>query len=563
MPDDPISTPLSFPDQEQPPDPLNIASAQAPPDLGSAQAAATPVLAGSPGSSEAQGPPRLGMPLLMQMIGAQIHPPMQASAPGQLARPVSRTAEFEGFLENFLSAFGAGIRNQGTGPGSFGRGMGAAMNAPMDQYNQQLAQQQVQAQTAQEQAKTAQTQEQTRLAGQMVTLPNGTTLPMSALSNYFKGTGAAEVNAQSRMSVEQMKAATQQGQVARVLPGIDPQTQQPAMLAYDKQNKLVGVVPGAFNPASLPKVSTSQQWLQTSPGVWDLVSKTSTSRTVVPGSPQAQLGSKVPSIGAAANTPQAQLQNKVPSMGAAAGPAQGGRRIYGGAPAVAFDPVNNESVLTTQGEAAQKGFQQVVPVKQSDIEKYRTSQAQFNDVQANTSRYRSAATDFGNLPVATRLADMARIDSIINKAGAFDLKVSIGEGGEVQLPGLSALLEGLSRETRSASYGSLSPQGKALVDGYYRTMAAVPAYQKALTGIGRSNKEMLELELNNIPNPTLGPGDMLRKLNAFQENIDQGVAGIPRMKGIPTTKEIRAKFEGGGNQQQPNFKIPRPFAGQQ
>jgi hypothetical protein len=74
-------------------------------------------------------------------------------------------------------------------------------------------------------------------------------------------------------------------------------------------------------------------------------------------------------------------------------------------------------------------------------------------------------------------------------------------------------------------------------------MASVPAYQKALTGIGRLNKEVIDLELANIPNPTMAPSDQLRKLQAFQENVDQGATGIPRMPGIPTLAETKAKFE--------------------
>jgi hypothetical protein len=149
------------------------------------------------------------------------------------------------------------------------------------------------------------------------------------------------------------------------------------------------------------------------------------------------------------------------------------------------------------------------------------------------------------------------IDTLINKSGIADMQLKISAGGEIQLPVISALTEAISRESRSAAYKNLSPAGKDLINGYYRTMASVPAYQKALTGIGRLNKEVIDLELANIPNPTMTPADQLRKLQAFQENVDQGASGIPRMPGIPTLQETRAQFE-GQTQSLGSFATPSP-----
>src|SRR5262249_2364139 len=193
-----------------------------------------------------------------------------------------------------------------------------------------------------------------------------------------------------------------------------------------------------------------------------------------------------------------------------------------------------------------------------------TSQKQFNDVQANTSRYTAAINAYkaANLPPWQLASDQLNLHNLLNKAGVYDAEVSIAKGGEIRLPLINAITEGMSRESKTEAYANLSPEAKDLYDGYLRTMASVPVYQKALAGIGRSNKEMLDLELNNIPNPSLSPDDMKRRISAYQENIDQGVVGIPRMPGIPTTKDIRAKFETPAKKsQQPTVASPSSIAG--
>ena len=63
-----------------------------------------------------------------------------------------------------------------------------------------------------------------------------------------------------------------------------------------------------------------------------------------------------------------------------------------------------------------------------------------------------------------------------------------------------------SRVANSTAFKNLSLAGQDLVDKYFRMMSSIPEYQKAETGIGRTNKEMLDFELKNIPDPTMPPG---------------------------------------------------------
>lgn len=184
-------------------------------------------------------------------------------------------------------------------------------------------------------------------------------------------------------------------------------------------------------------------------------------------------------------------------------------------------------------------------MKTTDVKADRTALRQLDDVQLNTSRYTKAANDYAaaNLSKAQKASDNTGLDDLLNKAGIADLKL----GGllEVDLPLLSSATEALSRESKSESYNKLTPQGKDLYDGYLRTMSAIVAYQKALTGIGRTNKETLDLELNNIANPTMRPEDILRKQGQFQENIDTAAQGFPsNLPGIKLPKQVRDETEG-------------------
>lgn len=279
-----------------------------------------------------------------------------------------------------------------------------------------------------------------------------------------------------------------------------------------------------------PQQRAGGQWVQAGDGTWQFLPTTSTTtRSGVPG-----IGGKT-----ATQSPQA---------GGAASPAGAtlpgsGRSFVGQGVGRAFDPVSNQWSQVTAAQAKAQGLQQFQPMTAAETDKVMYSQRQFNDVQVNTSRYTDAAKEAINNPPST--ADYVNLHTLINKAGPADFKVAVGAGGEVALPGLSAFLEGLSRESKSEGYAALSPQAKSLYDGYVRTLSAVPAYIKGLTNVGRFNEQQLELELRNIADPTYKPQDILRKQQQWQENIDRGTEGMTRVPGLDTINDIRARYEKG------------------
>jgi hypothetical protein len=234
----------------------------------------------APQSSGYQGPRPILLDLVQGLAGKLTDP--------STGRPVSRAATMEDFLGNFVSALGAGFAAAGHGPGAAARGAGAAIGAPLQQQQQraQFAQQQQmgQAQIEAEQASTAQRQKQTELSGSMVTIqtPSGPmSLPYNVAlqSGLLKGALAAQSGAQAKITTEQLRQQASQGNVARVEDYKDPNTGQIiGRMSYNKQGQQLGLLQGAIDPKTLPTVNTSQQWLETSPGTWELVNKTSTSR---------------------------------------------------------------------------------------------------------------------------------------------------------------------------------------------------------------------------------------------------------------------------------------------
>lgn len=286
MPDDNIV-------QSQQPTGPNVDSTLNLPDFGTS---APPISQAQP----QQQAPRMGTrPNFMNLLDAltgkgTVGQPSGPSVNGQPARPVSRLDAFESFLGNFLQSMSAGMSVH-PGPGANMRAAAAGIQAPYQRDVQQFElQQRTQAQQAaiqSEQARTAQTEQQTRMLGQSVplTLPNGQQIYIPAsqvgqyLGQYYKGAGAAQINAQSRMSVEQMKAQLMTGQVSKIVPAKDAQGNM-VMRALNKYGQPIGDIDGALPPAAyLPKTSSTVEYKQMDDGTIVALPKSTTSEPNIPG----------------------------------------------------------------------------------------------------------------------------------------------------------------------------------------------------------------------------------------------------------------------------------------
>lgn len=92
-------------------------------------------------------------------------------------------------------------------------------------------------------------------------------------------------------------------------------------------------------------------------------------------------------------------------------------------------------------------------------------------------------------------------------------------------------------------FNDLPEDAKDAVVGYIGARGSIIAYTKAISGTGRLTETQLQTEMQNLPKPT-DPQDVAEKKFArFQRNIDQAASGLPKIPGIDSPAEIRAKTE--------------------
>jgi hypothetical protein len=500
-------------------------------------------------SSGYQGP----RPILLDFLQGMISP---RTVPGQIdatgvqgpARPISRAATMEEFLGNFIGALGQGFAASGHGPGAFARGFGAAATAPLQQQQQraqfQTEQEERQAQTqmTQEQAAALPAQRAAQLAG-LTAQPRfdpDTKAYLGQMNdaqfqNYLKGQGAASTTARSKQAIAELNQLAGQGKVAFIKPAVGG-----GFAAYDKQGNLMRVLEGAIDPAQLQKISSTTEWKSDGAGGFMALPKTTVS------GPAQSLQSKVPALGAPQAQPPVSGFPKTAGATSAQPSASGGRRYYGAGPVFAMDPQTGQQVLSTPQEVASKGLTNPVPVKQTDIEKEKSVSSMISDVQLNKSRYQTAMDQMYREPVT------AAQGAALHELTPEKLGMDLGSYLSINVPEL------VQKAMNAEAFSQLSKTQKQAVVGYYSTLASVPSYQKALTNIGRANKEMMDLELRTIPTPIMDRESFHTLLDRFQGNIDQVGQRTVRMPGIPTVQEVRAKYE-PASRQNAGFQIPKPF----
>lgn len=220
-------------------------------------------------------------------------------------------------------------------------------------------------------------------------------------------------------------------------------------------------------------------------------------------------------------------------------------------PIFAVDPNTNERVMTTRPEAQAKGYTNPVSVKEGDVSKETDARAMINDVQLNKSRYLSAMQQVYSQPMTT--AQKNALTALTPEK----LGIDFGSLFKLELPDV------MQKVANASAFSVLSQPQKQAVVGYYSTLASVPAAQKALTNIGKANKEMMDLELRTIPTPLMDQGSFQTMLDRFQGNIDQTSKKTVRIPGMPSTADIRNQIEGRSQPQQTpsrmGFNIPDQF----
>ena len=199
-------------------------------------------------------------------------------------------------------------------------------------------------------------------------------------------------------------------------------------------------------------------------------------------------------------------------------------------PVYAFNTQSKQLEQTTRITVAANPtlYTNPVDVKESDIRKDTELARQLGDAQLNLSRYRSAAQKLDTLSLSEQRAVAALVGEDKFKAEFM--------GAQIPTDWLNKLLT-------SENWRTLPKTAQDAVIGFIGARGAVIAYQKAGSGSGRANKEQLELELQNIPNPLLPKDVREAQFDRFQQNIDQTGAGLPKMVGIERPKEIQQRIE--------------------
>jgi hypothetical protein len=199
-------------------------------------------------------------------------------------------------------------------------------------------------------------------------------------------------------------------------------------------------------------------------------------------------------------------------------------------PVYAFNTQSKQLEQTTRSTVAANPtlYTNPVDVKESDIRKDTELARQLGDAQLNLSRYRAAAQKIDNLGLSEQRAVAALVGEDKFKAEFM--------GAQIPTDWLNKLLT-------SENWRTLPKTAQDAVIGFIGARGAVIAYQKAVSGSGRANKEQLELELQNIPNPLLPKDVREAQFERFQQNIDQTGAGLPKMVGIERPKEIQQRIE--------------------
>jgi hypothetical protein len=207
-------------------------------------------------------------------------------------------------------------------------------------------------------------------------------------------------------------------------------------------------------------------------------------------------------------------------------------------PVFAVNPKTGQRELSTVGQAKAQGYANPMKVTTADVEKETALNSQMNDMQLNTSRYRSSLNAMGNLSST----DVKNIQRIITNP---DIKGMLGDAASTAgwTLGMGSMSQTIAKEAGQA-WNELSPDKQDAVIGYLRMKNTGLLAQKVLTGMGRASKEALDIELANMPAPNEGATVGNKKLDAWQENLDQINSRSVKLPWMEQPSDVKARIEG-------------------
>lgn len=353
---------------------------------------------------------------------------------------------------------------------------------------------------------------------------------------------AAQIGAQSRMDVKQLELSIQQGQVAKMVPGINPANNQPQFEAFNKAGQSLGFIDHSVVPGLMARTSSTVDYKEDGDGVLHALPKTTVTAPTLPGGARAPLTPPTKSAAAAtppsgtpsaAGTPQA-AANATPAAGAPK-PAAGAGSIVPGflgkaakETGTAYDPKSDSYYITTRADANTNGYQNFTKSTATEQEKDRETTNQLSDVQTKLDRYQKTFANNLSDQDKTNLAALTSDNEF--KVGMFGTELPTGW---------------LKKITSTNAFQALSPEGQARFLAYGNAREAMAGYQKALTGSSRGNEKTLQLQLDTLADPTWTPQAATGAFNQFNENIRTIGRGLPKMPGIPNADAIHNQNQPG------------------
>lgn len=211
-----------------------------------------------------------------------------------------------------------------------------------------------------------------------------------------------------------------------------------------------------------------------------------------------------------------------------------------------MNPKTGQRELVGKADAKEQGFTNWTKVSQGDLEKETTLNAQLNDLQLNTSRYKAALNAMGQLSST----DVANITHLLS-----DPNVNSGILNNIGLPAVISMME---QGAKAKEWNALSPDKQQAVIGALRMKNSALLFQKVSTGMGRASKEAMDIEIANMPSPVEGATVGNQKMQAFQENIDQMASRSVKLPWQDTWQDVKARVEGQAVQQYNQRQAAKP-----
>ena len=363
--------------------------------------------------------------------------------------------------------------------------------------------------------------------------------------------GAAEKRAKAMLDVKQLDIQIQQGKIGRLVPIVDPETQQPAYEAFNGLGQSLGVVPHSVVPGLVARTSSTIEYKEDGDGTLHVLPKSTTSTPLIPGAgapAQRSTGTppgRVPVQAANGGTPSAaagpgaqpavtQPGNTAPAVPGGAPSGQPGKVVpgfigkTGKETGYAFDPKTQQTILTTRSEASQGGLQDFRKVSQNDIDKDRQLANRLTDVETKLNRYDEAmASNQLSEADQNRLAYLINSDKF--KAHLFGAEIPVDE------------LNNFMRQSQLGSFDNPEAGHKALA-AYNNARESMSGYQRVLSGSNRGSDKTMELNMDALPKPTDPKAFIKEAINQFRENIPIMRRGLPVLPGVNSGQQ------GGGAQ---------------